>query len=125
MEDTIAAIATAYGEGSIGIIRISGSQAQNIMNRIFVPKHFQGEKSIVNKRLYYGHIIDPSNGEAVDEVLVVFMKAPATYTREDVVEIYCHGSIVALRKTLALTLRNGARLAERGEFTKRAFERKA
>jgi tRNA modification GTPase len=121
MEDTIAAIATAYGEGSIGIIRISGSQAQNIMNRIFVPKHFQGEKSIVNKRLYYGHIIDPSNGQAVDEVLVVFMKAPATYTREDVVEIYCHGSIVALRKTLALTLRNGARLAERGEFTKRAF----
>lgn len=121
MEDTIAAIATAYGEGSIGIIRISGNQAQNIMNKIFVPKQSQGVESIVNKRLYYGHIIDPSDGRVIDEVLAVLMNAPATYTREDIVEIYCHGSIVALRKTLALILRNGARLAERGEFTKRAF----
>ncbi|MDD4564450.1 MAG: tRNA uridine-5-carboxymethylaminomethyl(34) synthesis GTPase MnmE [Eubacteriales bacterium] len=121
MEDTIAAIATAYGEGGIGVIRMSGSQARNIMDSIFVSKYTKDIKPIANKRLYYGHIIDPANNQVIDEVLAVFMKAPATYTKEDVVEIYCHGSIVALRKTLALTLRNGARLAEKGEFTKRAF----
>lgn len=121
MEDTIAAIATAYGEGGIGIIRLSGEEAKNILDRIFVPKQSQSKESIVNKRLYYGHIIDPSGGQVIDEVLAVYMKAPATYTTEDVVEIYCHGSIVALRKTLSLVLRNGARLAEKGEFTKRAF----
>ncbi len=121
MEDTIAAIATAYGEGGIGIIRISGEEAGNILDTIFVPKYFKDEKPITNKRLYYGHIIDASNNQVIDEVFAVFMKAPATYTREDVAEVYCHGSIVAMRKTLALTLRNGARLAEKGEFTKRAF----
>lgn len=121
MEDTIAAIATAYGEGGIGIVRLSGEESKRILDRIFIPKHDQYTKSIANKRLYYGHIADPSNGQVVDEVLAVYMKAPATYTAEDVVEIYCHGSIVALRKTLALALRNGARLAEKGEFTKRAF----
>ena len=121
MEDTIAAIATAYGEGGIGIIRLSGEDSKNILDKIFIPKSCQYKKSIVNKRLYYGHITDPSNGQVIDEVLAVYMKAPATYTAEDVVEIYCHGSIVALRKTLALALRNGARLAEKGEFTKRAF----
>lgn len=121
MEDTIAAIATAYGEGGIGIIRLSGEEAGNILDKIFVPKYFNEEKLIANKRLYYGHIIDTSNNQVIDEVFAVFMKAPATYTREDVAEIYCHGSIVAMRKTLALTLSNGARLAEKGEFTKRAF----
>lgn len=121
MEDTIAAIATAYGEGGIGIVRLSGEKSKQILDRIFVPRHDQYRASIVNKRLYYGHITDPSAGQIVDEVLAVYMKAPATYTAEDVVEIYCHGSIVALRKTLALALRNGARLAEKGEFTKRAF----
>lgn len=121
MEDTIAAIATAYGEGGIGIVRLSGDESKRILDRIFVPKHGQNRESIVNKRLYYGHIADPVSGQIVDEVLAVYMKAPATYTAEDVVEIYCHGSIVALRKTLALALRNGARLAEKGEFTKRAF----
>ncbi|HWQ79118.1 MAG TPA: tRNA uridine-5-carboxymethylaminomethyl(34) synthesis GTPase MnmE [Anaerovoracaceae bacterium] len=121
MEDTIAAIATAYGEGGIGIVRLSGEEAKNILDKIFVPRKNQYRESIVNKRLYYGHIVDPSDGKAVDEVLAVYMKAPATYTAEDVVEIYCHGSVVALRKTLALALRNGARLAEKGEFTKRAF----
>ncbi len=121
MEDTIAAIATAYGEGGIGIIRLSGEEVKNILDRIFVPKQSQYKESIVNKRLYYGHIIDPSCGKVIDEVLAVYMKAPATYTTEDVVEIYCHGSIVALRKTLSLALRNGARLADKGEFTKRAF----
>ncbi|HML35847.1 MAG TPA: tRNA uridine-5-carboxymethylaminomethyl(34) synthesis GTPase MnmE [Bacillota bacterium] len=121
MEDTIAAIATAYGEGGIGIIRISGEEAKNILDRIFVPKQNQHKESIVNKRLYYGHIVDPASGQVIDEVLAVYMKAPFTYTTEDVVEIYCHGSVVALRKTLSLALRNGARLADRGEFTKRAF----
>lgn len=121
MEDTIAAIATAYGEGGIGIIRLSGDDSKPILDSIFVPRQNQYKESIVNKRLYYGNIVDPSNGQAIDEVLAVYMKAPATYTTEDVVEIYCHGSVVALRKTLALALRSGARLAERGEFTKRAF----
>ena len=121
MEDTIASIATAYGEGGIGIVRLSGEESKKILDRIFVSRHDQYRESIVNKRLYYGHIIDPEAGLFVDEVLAVYMKAPSTYTAEDVVEIYCHGSIVALRKTLALALRNGARLAEKGEFTKRAF----
>lgn len=121
MEDTIAAIATAYGEGGIGIIRLSGDDSKPILDSIFVPRQNQYKQAIVNKRLYYGHIVDPSNGQVIDEVLAVYMKAPATYTTEDVVEIYCHGSVVALRKTLALALRSGARLAERGEFTKRAF----
>ncbi|HYE67792.1 MAG TPA: tRNA uridine-5-carboxymethylaminomethyl(34) synthesis GTPase MnmE [Anaerovoracaceae bacterium] len=121
MEDTIAAIATAYGEGGIGIIRLSGEQAKPILNKIFISKKSLDEEPIVNRRLYYGHIADPSNNQIIDEVLAVYMRAPATYTTEDVVEIYCHGSIVALRKTLALALRNGARLAEKGEFTKRAF----
>jgi len=121
MEDTIAAIATAYGEGGIGIIRLSGGEAKTILGKIFVSKRGQHTESIDNRRLYYGHIVDPSSNQIIDEVLTVYMRAPATYTTEDVVEIYCHGSIVALRKTLALALRNGARLAERGEFTKRAF----
>jgi tRNA modification GTPase len=121
MEDTIAAIATAYGEGGIGIIRLSGEDAKAILDKIFIPKQNQYAESIVNKRLYYGHVIDPVGKHMVDEVLAVYMKAPATYTSEDVVEIYCHGSIVALRKTLALALKYGARLAEKGEFTKRAF----
>lgn len=121
MEDTIAAIATAYGEGGIGIIRLSGEEAKSTLDKIFVPKDNQYRESIVNKRLYYGHIVDPASEQEIDEVLAVYMKAPATYTTEDVVEIFCHGSIVALRKTLSLVLRNGARLAEKGEFTKRAF----
>ena len=121
MEDTIAAIATAYGEGGIGIIRLSGEESKIILDKIFIPKKDQYTESIVNKRLYYGHIVDPESRQTVDEVLAVYMKAPATYTTEDVVEIYCHGSIVALRKTLSLVLKNGARLADKGEFTKRAF----
>lgn len=116
MESTIAAIATAYGEGGIGIIRISGEKSEEILNKIF-----KSSFNIENRKLTYGNIVDPENGEIVDEVLVVLMKAPHTYTREDVVEINCHGSVVSLRKTLDLVLRMGARLAENGEFTKRAF----
>lgn len=116
MEETIAAIATAYGEGGIGIIRISGENALDILNQVFVP--FK-ENKIKERKLTYGHIRDKE--ETIDEVMAVYMKAPHTYTREDVVEINCHGSIVSLRKTLALVLAKGARIAEPGEFTKRAF----
>ena len=116
MESTIAAIATAYGEGGIGIIRISGEKSEEILRKIF-----KSSFNIENRKLTYGNIVNPETGEVIDEVLVVLMKAPHTYTREDVVEINCHGSVVSLRKTLDLVLSMGARLAENGEFTKRAF----
>jgi tRNA modification GTPase len=120
MNETIAAISTAYGEGGIGIVRISGNLAEQILKTIFVPASgIQGEME--NRQLRYGKIIDPKTGEVVDEVLAAFMKAPQTYTREDVVEIYCHGSVIALRKALGLALALGARPAEPGEFTKVAF----
>ena len=118
MDDTIAAVATAYGEGGIGIIRISGEKSLDILEEIF---EFHGIEEIVNRRRTYGKIVDRDNGQTIDEVLAVYMKGPATYTAEDVVEINCHGSTVSLRKTLSLVLRKGARLAEPGEFTKRAF----
>ncbi|WP_312652079.1 tRNA uridine-5-carboxymethylaminomethyl(34) synthesis GTPase MnmE [Aminipila sp.] len=140
MEDTIAAVATAYGEGGIGIIRISGEESLSILNKVFQPikKHIEKNdvekyifkpesvsmtigEPIVNRRLTYGHIIDYHTNQVIDEVLSVYMKAPYTYTTEDVVEINCHGSIVSLRKVLELVLKNGARMAEPGEFTKRAF----
>lgn len=118
MEDTIAAVATAWGEGGIGIVRISGPEAQKVLERVFVPFR---QKPIEHRKMTYGKIIDSQSGEVVDEVLSVFMKGPHTYTMEDVAEINCHGSIVSLKRTLALVLRNGARMAEPGEFTKRAF----
>lgn len=119
MEDTIAAIATAYGEGGIGIIRISGEKSLNILRDIF---EFQGDTDhISSRRMNYGKIVDKEKNQIIDEVLAVYMKGPKTYTAEDVVEINCHGSMVSLRKTLSLVLRKGARLAEPGEFTKRAF----
>ena len=117
-EETIAAVATAYGEGGIGIIRISGAEAKNILGKIFVPAKGADTQ---NKKLTYGVIKDPDKGEVIDEVLAVFFPSPNTYTREDVVEINCHGSVVSLRKTLDLVLKSGARLAGPGEFTKRAF----
>lgn len=119
MEDTIAAVATAYGEGGIGIIRISGENSLDILKEVFVPASNIEEP--VNRRMTYGKIVDKDNDQLIDEVLAVYMKGPKTYTAEDVVEINCHGSMVSLRKTLALVLRKGARLAEPGEFTKRAF----
>lgn len=119
MEDTIAAVATAYGEGGIGIIRISGENSLDILKDIF--RQGSGAEEIISRRMTYGKIVDAENEEIIDEVLAVYMKGPKTYTAEDVVEINCHGSIVSLRKTLALVLRKGARLAEPGEFTKRAF----
>lgn len=121
MEDTIAAIATAFGEGGIGIVRISGTKAGQILNDLFLPKSLQDATHIVNRQLTYGHIIDPYNKTLVDEVMAVFLKSPFTYTKEDVVEIQCHGSVVSLRKILLLVLNRGARLAEPGEFTKEHF----
>ncbi len=118
MEDTIAAISTAFGEGGIGLIRISGEGSLKVMREVFVPA-VKGEPE--NRKMTYGHIVDPDNGQTIDEVLCVFMKGPGTYTAEDLVEIDCHGGMVPLRKTLELVLRKGARLAEKGEFTKRAF----
>ena len=115
MDKTIAAIATALGEGGIGIVRISGEESLPIANKIF-----RGA-ALKERMLTYGHIIDNFTGETIDEVMAVYMKGPRSYTAEDVVEIQCHGSVVSLRKILALALKNGARLAEPGEFTKRAF----
>lgn len=115
MEDTIAAIATAPGEGGIGIIRISGEESRRILENIF------SRVNIVPRMMHYGFVYDNFSGELIDEVMAVYFKAPYSYTAEDVVEIQCHGSLVSLRKILALVLKNGARMAEPGEFTKRAF----
>jgi tRNA modification GTPase len=116
---TIAAISTPLGEGGIGIVRMSGSSAIPITEGIFRPARKVSLLQVPTHTIHYGHIV--SNGERVDEVLVTVMRAPRTYTREDIVEINCHGGIVATRAVLDLVLQGGARLAERGEFTKRAF----
>lgn len=120
MEDTITAIATAPGEGGIGIIRISGSEACDIVLRIFRLPSGKSVEKFDNRMLTYGNIVD-DNGSVIDEAMVVYMKAPHSYTGEDVVEIQCHGSMVSLRKILQLVLAHGAVMADRGEFTKRAF----
>ena len=153
-EDTIAAVSTAYGEGGIGIVRISGPDSLSVLKKLFRAGKYsetnsdaaaQERISVIddanvaamdaavvkteagtatefeNRHMYYGHIIDPDTGEMVDEVLAVYMKGPHTYTCEDVVEINGHGSVAALRKILALALSHGARMAEPGEFTRRAF----
>lgn len=112
-QDTIAAISTPLGEGGIGIVRLSGDEAFPITMAIFRGK--------LSRRLSYGRIIDPETGEVVDEVLTSYMEAPHTYTGEDVVEINCHGGPVPLQYVLQLALRQGARLANPGEFTLRAF----
>jgi tRNA modification GTPase len=132
---TIAAIATPGGRGGIGIIKISGSQALSIVSAIFAPAESRTAtdslKPVASEavpadvmgshRLHYGHIVDPDSRQVLDEVLVSVMKAPRSYTREDVVEINTHGGHTAVRATLDLVLRLGARLAEPGEFTRRAF----
>ncbi len=118
-EDTIAAIATPIGQAGIGIVRISGSRAEEIAERIFKPR--KPVKSFKSHRLYLGHLIDPSSGYMIDEVLLSFMKAPHSYTRENVVEINSHSGYLLLSKILQSVLREGARLAKPGEFTFRAF----
>ncbi len=119
MEDTIAAVATPPGEGGIGIVRISGPEALHIAEKIFKPR--KASFPLKSHRLYLGYVQDPHDGRVIDEVLLTVMLAPRTYTREDVVEINCHGGIVPLRRVLEVALYLGARLAEPGEFTKRAF----
>ena len=120
-EDTIAAISTPVGQGGIGIVRISGSEAFKIADALFrSPKNKEAGKT-PSHRILYGHIIDPASNDIVDEVLVSVMKAPNTYTKEDVVEINCHGGTVPLRRILELVLKQGAKSAEPGEFTQRAF----
>lgn len=118
-EDTIAAIGTPMGEGGIGVIRISGPDAREILEQVFECAGESGE--IRNRQLTYGRIVDKEKNQIIDECMAVFMKGPKTYTAEDTAEIDCHGSLVSLRNTLALVLRKGARMAEPGEFTKRAF----
>ncbi len=119
IEDTIAAIATAVGEGSIAVIRISGPEALQIADRIYTGKDSLASQP--THTIHYGKVRDPQSGETVDEVLVSVMRAPRSFTMEDVVEISCHGGIVPVRRTLDLLLDAGARMAEPGEFTKRAF----
>ncbi|KHO61584.1 MULTISPECIES: tRNA uridine-5-carboxymethylaminomethyl(34) synthesis GTPase MnmE [Thermoanaerobacter] len=119
--DTIAAISTFPGEAGIGIVRISGDDALEIISKIFKPHKPKDIKKVKSHTLHYGHIVDPETEEVYDEVLVSIMKKPNTYTREDIVEVNCHGGIVITSKILELVLKQGARLAEPGEFTKRAF----
>lgn len=118
LADTITAISTPLGEGGISVVRMSGADALQILNKIFIRK---SDGDLKSHRFYYGHIKDPSQVHFLDEVMVVCMKAPNSFTREDVVEIQCHGGHLIVRDILALTLRMGARIADPGEFTKRAF----
>lgn len=119
IDDTIAAIATAPGEGGIGIIRLSGSNALDIANKMFKPLYRDSIGDYAVRTLIYGNIYD--EGVVLDEVLLAYMKGPHSYTAEDVVEINCHGGFISVRKILELALKSGARMAEAGEFTKRAF----
>ncbi len=116
--DTIAAISTPLGEGAIGIVRLSGNQAIEIANRVFKEKNLA---DVASHTIHYGHILDPLADIVVDEVMVSVMKAPKTFTRENIVEINTHGGIAVTNEILQLVIRQGARLAEPGEFTKRAF----
>ncbi|MFW3496548.1 tRNA uridine-5-carboxymethylaminomethyl(34) synthesis GTPase MnmE [Aerococcus viridans] len=118
--DTIAAISSAPGEGAIGIVRLSGDDALAIADKVYKL----GQKKLSTQdshTIHYGHIVDPKNGQEIDEVMVSVMREPKTFTREDIVEINTHGGIVATNRVLELVLREGATLAEPGEFTKRAF----
>jgi len=119
LEDTIAAISTPAGEGAIGIVRISGKDAVRIADAIFKSKKGKTPSGFRSFTAHYGHIYDKDT--VADEALLTLMRAPKSYTKEDMVEIGCHSGTIPLRKTLELVLDNGARLAEPGEFTKRAF----
>jgi len=116
--DTIAAISTPLGEGAIGIVRLSGTESFAIAQKIFKGKDLN---KVASHTLNYGHIVDPQTGKVMDEVMVGAMKSPKTFTREDIIEINTHGGIAVTNEILQLAIREGARLAEPGEFTKRAF----
>ena len=121
--DTIAAISTPIGESGIGIVRISGPKALEIAQEVFRDKKLNKTKirNFLSHTVHYGFVINPERGEKIDEVILVLMKKPQTYTREDTVEFNCHGGILSLRKVLEAAINCGARMAEPGEFTKRAF----
>lgn len=118
VKDTIAAISTPVGEGGIGIIRVSGDAAPQVATQLFRGTTDGGLQS---HRFYYGELVEPGKGNVIDEVMLVLMRAPRSYTREDVLEIHCHGGSLVVQKVLDLVLMQGARLAEPGEFTRRAF----
>jgi tRNA modification GTPase len=120
-DDTIAAISTALGPGGIGIVRLSGPASVGILEKIFCLASGKKRMHFKSHKVYYGQILDYDSGEIIDEVLVTLMRAPKSYTCEDVVEISSHGGLIAVKTILALALRLGARLASPGEFTKRAF----
>ena len=119
--DTIAAISTPMGEGAIAIVRLSGDEAITIADKIFKSPNGKRLTEVATHTIHYGHLIDPKTNEIVEEVMLSLMRGPKTFTREDVVEINCHGGLVSVNRVLQLVLRSGARLAEPGEFTKRAF----
>ena len=119
--DTIAAISTPMGEGAIAIVRLSGDEAITIADKIFKSPNGKRLTEVATHTIHYGHLIDPKTDEIVEEVMLSLMRGPKTFTREDVVEINCHGGLVSVNRVLQLVLRSGARLAEPGEFTKRAF----
>jgi tRNA modification GTPase len=119
--DTIVAISTAIGAGAIGIVRLSGPEAITVADRAFRASRSGSSQMTKTFSLVHGHIVDPATHEAVDEVLLAVMRKPGSYTREDVVEVHCHGGSVAVRTVLRLMVDLGARLAEPGEFTRRAF----
>jgi tRNA modification GTPase len=120
-DDTIAAISTPLGEGGIGIVRLSGKNSIEIAQKIFFSPKNKSLKNVKSYSVVYGHIYEPATDDKIDEVLVTVMKSPSSYTKEDVVEINCHGGMITLRKTLELVIKKGARLADPGEFTRRAF----
>lgn len=117
--DTITSISTPMGEGAIGIVRLSGPQAVEIADILYKGKHLLND--VPSHTINYGHIIDPESKEVVEEVMVSVLRAPKTFTREDIIEINCHGGILTINRVLELTMTYGARMAEPGEFTKRAF----
>jgi tRNA modification GTPase len=119
--DTIAAISTPMGEGAIAIVRLSGLDAIPIVDKLFLGVKGKKLHTVPSHTIHYGHLIDPRTGLVAEEVMVSVMKGPLTFTKENVVEINCHGGIVSVNRVLQLVLNNGARLAEPGEFTKRAF----
>ena len=120
-EDTICAIASGMGKAAIGIVRISGQDAVSIVDKVFQNPKGRKLTDLKSYQASYGHILDPANNQVIDEVIVLVMKEPHTYTTEDCVEIDCHGGPFVMQKVMDLLVRNGARPAEPGEFTKRAF----
>jgi tRNA modification GTPase len=121
LDDTIAAVSTPVGEGGIGIVRISGRDAVEAASSVFIPACGKSVRALKSHTITYGRVVDPKNGDTVDEALLSVMLAPSSYTREDIVEINCHGGFLPVRRTLELALGAGVRLAEPGEFTLRAF----